>query len=240
MELFSVLDTVDSTNNYAMAKLHAGMAKHGMAWFAAVQTSGKGQRGKEWISSPGENILLSVIIEPSAVFFSHPFVFNAVIANTCMAFLSSKINTNVKIKWPNDLYIDDRKAGGILIENIYQGSSWKWAVVGIGININQVHFPEQLNATSLKKITRISYDTLIMAKELHTMIIKAFAGLISTSQVMGTYNNHLYLLNKTVKLRRKNMVFETVITGVNERGQLMVTDSMQREFEFGEVEWILT
>ena len=61
---FNILNTVDSTNNYAMAKVHAGMAAHGMAWFAKEQTTGKGQRGKSWISEKGKNIALSLVLEP--------------------------------------------------------------------------------------------------------------------------------------------------------------------------------
>src|SRR6185295_3982950 len=107
IEFFRILDSVDSTNNYAMAALHAGMAKHGMAWYAKDQNAGKGQRGKQWISEPGENIIMSVVFEPPALFSSRSFLFNAVIANTCHAFLNRYIKNEVKIKWPNDIFLRD-------------------------------------------------------------------------------------------------------------------------------------
>ncbi|MEO8772289.1 MAG: biotin--[acetyl-CoA-carboxylase] ligase [Ferruginibacter sp.] len=242
MEFFRILDRVDSTNNYAMAELHAGMAKHGMAWFAKEQSAGKGQRGKAWISQPGENLMMSVIFQPPVLFSSRSFLFNAVISNTCYAFLNAHIKDEINIKWPNDIYLRDRKAGGILIENIYQGTTWKWAVVGIGINVNQVDFPDIIkNAGSMKLATGETYDTVVLAKELHEMIIDAFSkiGHSTLSEVIKTYNSNLYLLNKKVKLRKQNVVFETTIKGVNEHGQLLTADRMPRLFEFGEVEWVL-
>ena len=240
--MFTVLDTVDSTNNYAMAKVHAGLAKHGRTWFAQDQTNGKGQRGNTWISPPGENIIMSMVIEPSPVFRGQPFLFNMAISNICHSFLQPYLENEVKIKWPNDIYSRDRKAGGILIENVFQGSAWKWSVVGIGINVNQVDFPGALkNAISIKQVTGDSYDVIALARRLHEMIIVSVAA-ISQATLAGlveTYNDNLYLVNKIVKLRKKNIVFETTVKAVNGHGQLLTQDSIPRLFEFGEVEWIL-
>ncbi len=241
-ELFSILDSVDSTNNYAMAKLHAGLANHGMAWFALEQTAGKGQRGRKWISAPCENIALSVVIEPSNIFLSRPFAFNAVIVNACYQFLNKYATDGLKIKWPNDMFIGDRKAGGILIENTYQGKDWKWAVVGIGININQSVFPRDVkNPVSLKQITGFEYDPITLAKALHKFILDSMSspGPSVLDDSIKAYNRNLYMLDQKVKLRKQNMVFETKVTGVNDQGQLLTNDSMARQFDFGEVEWIL-
>lgn len=242
MEFFRILDSVDSTNNYAMAALHAGLAKHGMAWYARHQDSGKGQRGKHWISQPGKNIIMSFVFEPPVLFSSRSFLFNAVISNACYTFLNAHIKNEVKVKWPNDLYIRDRKAGGILIENIYKGTTWKWAVVGIGINVNQVDFPDTLkNPGSMKMLTGENYDTIELAKELYQIILQAVVdiGHSAMSEIIKTYNDNLYLANHTVRLRKQNAVFETTIEGVNEHGQLLTSDRMPRQFEFGDVEWIL-
>ena len=61
---FKILDTVDSTNNYAMTRVQAGMASHGMVWFAHEQSAGKGQRGKGWETQPGKNIAMSLVLQP--------------------------------------------------------------------------------------------------------------------------------------------------------------------------------
>ena len=242
MKFFNILDTVDSTNNYAMAKLHAGLAKHGMAWFTGHQYAGKGQRGKQWKSNPRENILMSIVLEPHRIFFNQPFLFNAFISNACYAFLSNYIKEELKIKWPNDLYYRDRKTGGLLIENIYHGSTWKWAVAGIGININQVDFPDDIkNAVSLKQITGENYDVIKLGKELYETIMNTFSIIESTSlpAILETYNNSLYMVNQKVKFRNQNIVFEAIVNGVNNYGQLKATDGMERVFEFGEVEWVI-
>src|SRR6218665_1526603 len=89
-ELFSILDTVDSTNNYAMAGVHAGLARHGMAWFARDQTAGKGQRGKVWQSRPGQNIALSIVLKPKTIFSANHFMLNAVVARECHRYFNEK------------------------------------------------------------------------------------------------------------------------------------------------------
>jgi BirA family biotin operon repressor/biotin-[acetyl-CoA-carboxylase] ligase len=242
MEFFRILDRVDSTNNYAMAAIHEGMAKHGMAWFAREQQAGKGQRGKQWHSLPGQNITMSIVLEPPVLFHSRSFLFNAMVAVACHDFFSRYINQDLKIKWPNDLYVRDRKAGGILIENIYQGKTWKWAVVGTGININQLEFPELQNrATSIGKETGIFYDVTVVAENLYEKILEdcTEASTGFRGKIMEAYNQHLFRAGEKVKLRKQNMVFETTILGVNDTGQLLTTDTIERSFEFGEVEWVL-
>lgn len=241
-EYFKLLDSVGSTNNYAMAEVHAGLATHGMAWFAKEQHAGKGQRGKKWIANPGENIMMSIVIEVNPVFGGFPFMFNMVIANACHYFLNNYCDAPIKIKWPNDLYINDRKAGGILIENIYRGSLWKWAVVGIGMNINQQEFPPELNnATSVKLASGKDHDAIELGRRLHRQVLEAVALTKRTAlpEIINYYNEHLFKRGEPVKLRRENMLFETTIDSVNEKGQLLSYDTIPRHFEFGEIEWVL-
>jgi BirA family biotin operon repressor/biotin-[acetyl-CoA-carboxylase] ligase len=119
-----------------MQQVHAGMAKHGMAYMALTQTAGKGQRGKTWDSAPGQNIAMSLVLEPKSIQLSQQFCLNMAIASCCRSFFDQYAGGNTLIKWPNDIYWNDRKAGGILIESVIAASAsdnWKWAVVGIGI-----------------------------------------------------------------------------------------------------------
>ena len=196
---FSILDSVESTNNYAMQQVHAGMAKHGMAWFAMNQTSGKGQMGKSWLSEPG----------------------------------------------PNDIYWNDRKAGGILIESIMgtgESDNWKWAVVGIGMNINQTAFDPSLpNPVSLKQITGKEFALIDLAKELCSNLLICVEALNQKTkeELLSEYHQHLYKLNEKVKLKKDNAVFEGVIKGVNLKGQLVVQHALEDAFDFGEIEWVL-
>ena len=237
---FNILDSVDSTNNYAMDMVHAGMAKHGKLWFTPHQIAGKGQRGKNWTSAAGKNIAMSLVLEPERLQISNQFHLSAAIALSCFEFFSSLAGDETKIKWPNDLYWRDRKAGGILIENVLQGKSWKWAVVGIGININQTEFEGGLiNPVSLKQITGKNFNIIELAKELHSLLIKNLAALKADDAVIKGYNEHLYKHNQLVSLKKDGEVFETMIKEVLDIGRLITVDAVEREFDFGEVEWMI-
>ncbi|HRD58023.1 MAG TPA: biotin--[acetyl-CoA-carboxylase] ligase [Ferruginibacter sp.] len=243
VQLFNILDSVDSTNNYAMARINEGLAEHGMAWFAREQTSGKGQRGKKWQSEPDNNIILSITVKPSPAFISNPFYLSALVATTCNDFLQKITGENFYIKWPNDLFWRDRKTGGILIENKFSGDSWNWAVVGIGINVNQIMFGGELaRAASLKQVSgKDQYEPVKLARELHEFLLekincvteKGFAALINE------YNNNLYKKNNEAKLKKENAVFSTIIKEVNHFGQLVTNDTIERIFDFGEVQWVV-
>ncbi|MBC7937070.1 MAG: biotin--[acetyl-CoA-carboxylase] ligase [Rhizobacter sp.] len=242
LSLFNILDSVDSTNNYAMAKLHEGLASHGMAWFAREQTAGKGQRGKQWESQPGDNILLSIICKPAPAFISNPFFLSALVAATSHDFLEKITGEKFYIKWPNDLYWRDRKTGGILIENKYTGENWNWAVIGIGINVNQTMFSGDLNkAVSLKEVSgKEQFEPQRLASELHEYMLEIIntATEASFPEIMERYNSLLYKKEESVKLKKDNAVFSTTVRSVNSYGQLLTSDSMDRTFNFGEVEWI--
>lgn len=138
---FIELQSVDSTNNYALTQAHAGLAQHGSAFFAHEQVSGKGQRGKNWSSGIDTSVILSILINPAPLQISQQFQLSACVAVSVHQYFFQLMGDDTTIKWPNDLYWQDRKAGGILIESIIRPqneiSQWAWAVAGIGININQ-------------------------------------------------------------------------------------------------------
>ena len=238
-EPFIILNSIDSTNNYAMRQVHAGAAKHGMAYFSFEQTAGKGQRGKQWESTPGQNIILSIIVEPRLLSITKPFVLSASIALACYDLFNFYAGAETTIKWPNDLYWRDRKAGGILIENVISGSVWNYAVAGIGININQVEFATHLlNPVSLKQITGKHFDVLETAKKLCGFIEQRCTAPDETN-VLKTYNEVLYKCGEVVRLKKGNIVFDTVVHAVSGDGQLHTKDVTDRQFQFGEVEWII-
>jgi len=239
---FTVLDTVDSTNNYAMAKVHAGLSKHGNAYFSSNQTEGKGQRGRTWETSTGVNIALSIVLEVFTLNALQQFQLSVAVALGCFDFFSKYAGDETSIKWPNDIFWRDRKAGGVLIENIFHGKDWKFSVVGIGININQAFFDESLgNAVSLKQVTGKTFDIIELARELHQLIVIRFSQLENGvfALLLEEYNQHLYCLNKKVPLRKDNIIFETMIKKVTEHGQLVTEDNIERQFDFGEVSWVL-
>lgn len=239
--VFTEFKSVDSTNNYAMAQAHAGKAFHGNVFFAHEQTAGKGQRGKKWIAATGENIMMSIVMEPKSLSINEQFALSACIALSCYDLLNKYLPDEIFIKWPNDLYFRDRKAGGILIENIISGENWKFAIVGIGMNINQVVFDENLpNPTSLKLFIGKNFDVVALAKQLCVFLDKRYNELIARNgeKIISDYNSHLYKRGEKVKLKKGAQVFETTIKEVDSRGNLITTDAIERSLEFGEVELV--
>ncbi len=118
-------------------------------WCAEFQTAGRGQRGNKWESSTGENLTFSILFKPTDIPAAEQFVISQVVSVGIVNYLQSH-GLDAKIKWPNDIYIGDRKICGMLIENILRGDNLAVAVCGIGLNINQCDFPEELpNPTSL-------------------------------------------------------------------------------------------
>ncbi len=240
-QFFTILDAVESTNNYAMAKLHAGLAVHGQAWFARDQWGGKGQRDNKWLSKKDENITMTVTLKPNRVFRNNIFFFNAVVACTCHQFFSAYAGSATFLKWPNDIFYNDRKAGGILIENVFSGQDWTWAAVGIGININQVDFNDKnTSATSLRTVCDQIFDPIELGKKLHAALLANFESLdeLSEDYYFNYYNEHLYKKGVIVKLKKDNVIFSTQIREVNRKGQLVTIDALERQFNSGEIKWL--
>ncbi len=240
--MLKILQHTDSTNNYAMQLVHDGIAKHGMAVAALEQTAGKGQRGKSWQTQAGKSIALSIIIKTDGLKQAQQFALSMAVSLGAYDFIKKYVHTEAVIKWPNDLYWRDRKTGGILIENVFSGTKWKWAVAGIGINANQISFNKNLpNPVSLRQITEREFDIPKAATELYEKIMHRIDKLHEqpTDKLLKEYNKHLYRINDEVRLKKGNLTFKTTVTGVSAHGQLHTKDVIERSFDFGEVEWLL-
>ncbi|HMC87515.1 MAG TPA: biotin--[acetyl-CoA-carboxylase] ligase [Chitinophagaceae bacterium] len=217
------LESVDSTNNYAMARIHEGMAFNGMAFITRDQWGGKGQRGKNWLSEPGQNLTMSVVLEPGDLILSQQFLFSASIALGILQLVKNLKKGKWSIKWPNDIYWNDRKAAGILIENIIHGKNWPFSVVGIGINLNQETFPPEIpNAVSLKNITGKNYEPVSLARELVSIIQNQILLLKKKpKKILSNFNQSLYKKNSTITLKKGSHVFEATLYGVDALGFLL-------------------
>jgi len=145
-----------STNDAVWAALDAGQMGHGQLLYTHYQTAGRGQRGTGWHADKGQNLLCSTLIESKG--WATPatlFDVSRAVALASVAAIKGWTNGLVQptIKWPNDLITDGCKLGGILIENRWSGPEPEWAVVGLGLNVNQTLFATNLPATSLKLCT---------------------------------------------------------------------------------------
>lgn len=238
-EPFIILSSVDSTNKYAMQEVHDQLSTHGKAYFAMEQTQGRGQRGKSWHSPYGENLLLSTVWHVDRPFPAEPFLFSMAMALACYRFFNKYAGDETALKWPNDLYWRDRKAGGLLIENVLQGSTWKAAVVGTGININQVKFdPELSNPVSLRQITGKEFDPIVLAKELCSELEKSGQQWNDAPEtVVADYNAVLYKKDQRHLFQTELGNVEGIVKEVNAKGQLILLCPDEKTFDHGSLKW---
>lgn len=240
---FVELPFTDSTNNYARTLIKEGKGQHGMAIFTSDQQAGKGQRGKRWVAEKGKNLALSLIIKPHFLTISQQFQLSAMVAVATSKLLTEITNGNCSIKWPNDLYWQDRKAGGILIESIVSaGGNWDWAIIGIGINVNQDKFPENLpNPVSLKQITGKNFEpkdlAVLLCKKLSEQYLQ-----LSQEGFENIYKNYLHQLYKkgqAVRFKKGAAAFNATIESVAPNGDLVINHSIRESIPFGQIEWVL-
>jgi len=148
-------DTIDSTNTRLLAD-QAGLPDRSV-YAALFQTAGRGQKGNRWESRPGENLTFSILLKPIQLSIREQFILSQVVALGLIDFLHSE-GVTATIKWPNDIYVGDRKICGTLIENVLSDRYVAAAVAGIGLNLNQRVFdPSIPNPTSLSLETGRSY-----------------------------------------------------------------------------------
>ena len=238
----NILPTTDSTNNHAMNEARLGRTSDGAAYFALDQYQGKGQRAKTWSSNPGENIILSVVKDCSGLPINNQFQLSVAVALACFDFFSVYAGDETRIKWPNDIYWRDRKAGGILIENMVKSDRWDKAIIGMGININQTAFDTmEGKPVSLKQITGKTFDPISLAKELCQHLENQFSMLEKKpfDQLLSSYNEHLYKNDEVVHFKRNNINFQAKVKGVDKFGQLLIMHGMEERIPYGEISWLL-
>ena len=199
------LSTIDSTNIYAMREIKEGLAKSGSCYTADFQTHGKGQHGRVWESSKGQNLLCTYILELKKLDTVKNWAptdqigFSAAIALGARAFFGTFAGPETKIKKPNDIYFRDRKAGGLLIENLVRGKEWTWTVIGIGMNINQSSFSSAAtNPISLQQITNQNWDLKMMQQHLSDALNSAIQNWMQLGEeaTLKTLEQHIIELDQ--------------------------------------------
>ena len=195
------LSEIDSTNMYAMEQIHAQKALSGSVYQTDFQTNWKGQHGRIWESYRGENLLCTYVLELNALKKGKNWVpseqlgLSAAVALGAQAFFMEFAGEETKIKKPNDIYWRDRKAGGILIENIVRGIDWNWTVIGIGLNINQTQFSNEAGKpVSLKQITGKHWDIKTMQKKLAEALSASLNLWISEGEALTLQKMELQLI----------------------------------------------
>jgi BirA family transcriptional regulator, biotin operon repressor / biotin---[acetyl-CoA-carboxylase] ligase len=240
------LPEIDSTNSYAINLLKNVKVSEGSIIHAANHTAGRGQRGNAWNALPNENLTVSVILKPSFLKLNEQFTLYQISALACYDLMTEILNTSqfdIKIKWPNDVLVNNRKIAGILIENIIQQDKINWSVLGIGINVNQTEFENRINASSLKIISGKEYKIDQIIERLCSHIEKYYLMLKSgkLSQISEQYLNCFYKLNEWHDFEIAGEKRNLKIIGTSNSGLLLLEDKNgeKREFDLKEVKWMM-
>ena len=236
------LKSVDSTNNYLKIRLaKSAPLLEGTVIMAEEQFAGRGQAANTWHSNPGENLTASVLLRPEFLRPDSQFKLNMAISLAVYDTVKAIVGFNLKIKWPNDIYFNDKKIGGILIENILQGPKWKHSIVGIGLNVNQVTFPSEIaKVSSIKQITGTSKDLMELLNELCLAMQFRYNQLLAGEDLMSEYLSRLFRFNEPGAYLIEGLPESGIIRGVGETGCLHVEINGEiRAFNIKDIAFVL-
>jgi BirA family transcriptional regulator, biotin operon repressor / biotin---[acetyl-CoA-carboxylase] ligase len=238
------MPTCHSTNDFAAQIIQSGEnVFDGTVIVTDNQTAGRGQRGNTWEASIGENLTFSIIFKPNFLKASHQFHLNVAVSLGVFDFLSEFIDEGLTVKWSNDIYFENQKMGGILIENTLQGYQIGYSVVGIGLNINQTEFGN-LRATSLRNVTQNPqrYDLSEMLRKLLECLEKKYLQIKNNDyeSLKVSYLSNMFRFEEYHYFRRNGQQFTGKIVGIDETGKLGIeTDGIILYFDFKEVEFVM-
>lgn len=236
------LNEVSSTNDYLKDRLSKSTPfREGTVIMAVDQQEGRGQRGNKWISEPGKNLTFSLLLKPAFLDIGTQFDLNIAISVSVIQCLQALLGDRVLIKWPNDIYVNDKKLGGMLIENTISGVEWKESIVGIGINVNQDHFGELTRACSLKQLLQEEYILTDLLYELCERIEANYTKLKlkGISQLKSFYIQHLFGHNQVREYGIDGVRVLGKIVDVSRGGQLILDfEGHHASFGFKEIVFV--
>ena len=241
------LESVSSTNLYLADLTVWQDVEEGTVVRTGYQTEGRGHGEAHWESEAGRNLLFSVLLRPAFLPVTNQFCLSKAISLALRDMLA-EFCSDVRIKWPNDLYIRDMKIAGILIENSIEGTLIKDSIAGIGLNVNQVSFPEGLpNPTSLQLEIGKDIELSLVFNRLISRLNERYAQL--QEQQFETIDKEylLYLYKYMAETTftesggtgKSRSSFQARITGVMDSGEIVLQtiQGQSRAFSFKEIEY---
>ena len=233
------LETINSTNDYALSLKDTLVFKEGLVVTASYQSGGNGQRGKAWESNANENLLLSVVIEPKLKLDEQSLISKIVALSVCD--LLKSLGIEAEIKWPNDILVAKQKIAGLLIQNKLQGNYITHSVIGLGFNVNQLVFKDYSpKATSLKLQLNKEYEVLEIQEQFLSFLSERLKRLKVGENQENEYLNSLFLKDKPAAFESDNKQFMGIIKGVSESGKLLIQleDDSIAAFENQQVKYL--
>lgn len=213
-----------STNTLGSELCQRASTAEGTTIITDNQTMGRGQRGNSWHSDPHKNLTFSFVLKPSFLKPVDQFNLTITISLALRDFLTHRIAGEVKIKWPNDILVNDKKLCGILIENILTGNTIQCSVAGIGLNVNQDSFAVE-SASSMKVIAGHDFNLPDELSVLFEFLERRYLQLRSgkLTNLKNDYLNSLYGKGEERRFLVATDEIMGVIEGVNQQGKLLVT-----------------
>jgi BirA family biotin operon repressor/biotin-[acetyl-CoA-carboxylase] ligase len=238
------LDRVDSTNDHLREESLGSDLPEGTVVWAKEQTRGRGQGDNRWHSSAGLSLTFSILLRPYFLKPERQFSLNKTIALAVLRSVEAEFPANHPgaIKWPNDIYAGNRKAGGILIESAVLGNTVIRCIAGIGLNLNQKEFPGDLpNPVSIAMLSGKSYEPEEMLLRVCSGITEQYQRLLQgeEEELSLEYDNRLYLLGFQSGFSARDQIITGAVSRVDDWGRLVIrkTDGSEEAFSHGELTW---
>ena len=234
-------DTLDSTNNYCKL-LDPNTVGEFTVICAHSQTAGIGQQGNVWVSEPDKNLTFSVILKPTFLAADEQYnltmALAVAVAESIDAVLSKfKIQNPTLIKWPNDIYVGDRKICGTLVTNQLSGNSISQSICGIGLNVNQTVFPDWLpNPTSLKQLISTDSDLEPLLQNILENLRDCYQQLKDhegTDDIKARYMSRFYRLGIEADYIYNDSPIRATITGIDRYGHLQLITATGQQLTCG-------
>ena len=219
--------TLESTNQYLQNLLNEGIDIVDNIVVTDYQTSGKGQGKNVWESENGKNLLFSIALDMSFLKAENQFLLTQIVSVTMINVLKKYLpEESLSIKWPNDIYFNNKKIAGILIKNEIRGMMMGTSIIGIGLNVNQTSFDENLpNPISMKMITGNDFDL----EELLSAISCQLSAVNSQQSTVNSYTDKLYRYKQWASYEHEGQVKEMMIIGYDQFGRLILKEKNDRD-----------
>ena len=232
MNKFNIIriSNLDSSNEYLLSLKGSDVFSEGLVIVTDYQFKGKGQLNNKWLSNKGENLLVSVLLEPN-ININHQFDICKLASLTIVDLLSS-MGIDSKIKWPNDILVNNKKIAGILINNIIKNNNIVYSIVGFGLNVNQLLFDDfYFNPTSISIELKKHFKIDLILNKLLCHLKRN--NLVSNRALTNKkYQDNLYRKDVISVYETQGLKFKGTIVGVNDLGLLLVRKKNDKIVKF--------
>jgi len=212
-----------STNSLATELSQKAETPEGTLIVTNHQMAGRGQRGSSWEAAPSENLTFSLILKPNFLQPQNQFQLNQAFSLGVLDYVKTKLTADIKVKWPNDVMINERKVCGILFENQISGNELRHSIVGIGLNVNQQSFQYRA-AGSLSFFSQQKYFLPVELEELLCQLESRYLMLKEGKheELKAEYLRNLYRIGETHRFSNQEVEFDGIISGIDEMGRLRI------------------